>query len=96
MEGHTQTDHHMGLRWDFFQFRMTSTRNGVPSADILTQAADGRQLPTVVPEPNTNFDFYGTDNRYFMPRIGLAYRVTNKWVIRTGGGWFANVQQMNT
>jgi hypothetical protein len=49
----------------------------------------------VVPEPNTDFDFYRTDNRYFMPRVGIAYRATDKWVIRTGGGWFVNVQQMN-
>jgi hypothetical protein len=52
-------------------------------------------LPTLVPEPNTDFDFYGTDNRYFMPRVGLAYRLSDKWVIRSGGGWFVNVQQMN-
>ncbi len=30
-----------------------------------------------------------------MPRVGIAYRATDKWVIRAGGGWFANVQQMN-
>jgi hypothetical protein len=86
----------MGLRWDFFQVPHDVNKKWRSlRLDILTQAADGRQLPTVVPEPNTDFDFYGSDNRYFMPRIGIAYRATDKWVIRTGGGWFANVQQMN-
>ena len=86
----------MGLRWDFFQVPHDINKKWRSlRLDMLTQASDGRQLPTVVPEPNTDFDFYGTDNRYFMPRIGIAYRVTNKWVIRAGGGWFANVQQMN-
>jgi hypothetical protein len=48
-----------------------------------------------VPTPKEDFDFYKTDNRYFMPRVGMAYRATDKWVIRTGGGWFVNVQQLN-
>ncbi|MEX2262302.1 MAG: TonB-dependent receptor [Bryobacteraceae bacterium] len=86
----------MGLRWDFFQVPHDVNKKWRSlRLDILTQATDGRQLPTVVPEPNTDFDFYGTDNRYFMPRVGIAYRATDKWVIRAGGGWFANVQQMN-
>jgi len=86
----------MGLRWDFFQVPHDVNKKWRSlRLDILTQATDGRQLPTMVPEPNQDFDFYGTDNRYFMPRLGIAYRVTDKWVIRTGGGWFVNVQQMN-
>ena len=86
----------MGFRWDFFQVPHDINRKWRSlRLDILTQSADGRQLPTVVPEPNSDFDFYGTDNRYFMPRVGIAYRATDKWVIRAGGGWFANVQQMN-
>ena len=87
----------LGLRWDYF---------GVPAdsdggwrslrLDILSTAADGRQLPTLIPAPNTkNFEFYESDNRYFMPRLGLAYRVTDKWVVRSGFGWFANAQQLN-
>src|SRR5262249_44404050 len=63
--------------------------------DILSTADDGRKLPTMVPGPNQDFDFYSTENRFFMPRLGMAYRVTDKWVIRTGAGWFVNAQQMN-
>lgn len=86
----------MGFRWDYFSVPHDVNKKWRSlRLDILTTASDGRQLPTVVPEPNTDFNFYRTDNRYFMPRVGIAYRATNKWVIRTGGGWFANVQQMN-
>jgi len=31
-----------------------------------------------------------------MPRIGIAFRPTDKWVIRTGVGWFDNIQHQNT
>jgi hypothetical protein len=86
----------LGLRWDFFQVPHDALRTWRSlRLDILTQADDGRMLPTMVPAPGDDFDFYSTDNRYFMPRVGIAYRVTDKWVIRTGGGWYVNVQQMN-
>ena len=86
----------LGFRWDYFSVSHDANKKWRSlRLDILTQSSDGRQLPTVVPEPNADFNFYRTDNRYFMPRIGIAYRATDKWVIRMGGGWFANVQQMN-
>jgi len=86
----------MGLRWDFFSVPHDINRKWRSlRLDILSQAADGRQLPTVVPKPGDDFDFYKTDNRYFMPRLGIAYRATDKWVIRTSAGWFANAQQLN-
>lgn len=34
--------------------------------------------------------------RFFMPRIGIAYRPTEKTVIRMGAGWFDNIQHLNT
>lgn len=34
--------------------------------------------------------------RFIMPRLGIAYRPTEKWVIRTGAGWFDNIQHQNT
>ncbi|HEY2980741.1 MAG TPA: TonB-dependent receptor, partial [Anaerolineales bacterium] len=86
----------LGLRWDFFQVPHDVNRKWRSlRLDIPSRAADGRMLPTMVPTPGEDFDFYGTDNRYFMPRVGIAYRATNKWVIRTGFGWYVNVQQMN-
>jgi hypothetical protein len=86
----------MGVRWDFFQVPHDVNRKWRSlRLDILTRAPDGRMLPTMVPAPNEDFTFYESDNRYFMPRVGVAYRVTDKWVVRSGGGWFVNVQQMN-
>jgi hypothetical protein len=86
----------MGLRWDFFQVPHDVNRKWRSlHLDILSAAADSRQIPTMVPTPGQDFDFYKTDNRYFMPRLGIAYRVTDKWVVRTGAGWFVNAQQMN-
>ena len=31
-----------------------------------------------------------------MPRIGIAWRPIDKTVIRIGGGWFDNINHMNT
>ena len=31
-----------------------------------------------------------------MPRLGIAYRPTEKWVIRTGAGMFDNIDHINT
>ncbi len=87
----------IGLRWDFFQVPLDSD-GGWRSLrfDILSKASDGNLYPTLVPAPNTkNWASYNHENRFFMPRIGLAYRVKDKWVIRSGFGWFANAQQLN-
>ena len=87
----------IGLRWDYFGLPVDSDGGWrALRFDILTTSSDGRQLPTLIPTPGTkNFAFYEKDNRYFMPRLGLAYRVTDKWVVRSGFGWFANAQQLN-
>ncbi|MDQ6665835.1 MAG: TonB-dependent receptor [Acidobacteriota bacterium] len=86
-----------GMRWDYFG--VPTEPNGkwrTLSLKLLTQASDGRMLPTMVPAPGTpNYQFIQQENRYFMPRVGIAYRVAPKWVIRTGGGWFANGQQLD-
>lgn len=41
------------------------------------------------------YDFYKPQKDMFMPRIGLAYRLTDKWVIRSGFGIFYNIHQLN-
>ncbi len=87
----------LGLRWDRFSApvdRLGGWRS--LRLDILSKATDGRTLPTLIPEPGAkDFVFYTEPNRFFMPRIGLAYRATEKWVVRSGFGWFANAQQIN-
>ena len=86
----------MGVRWDYFGLArdLNKTWRSL-RLDILSTASNGQQLPTVVPEPRQDFQFYDPEERFFMPRIGLAYRPTEKWVIRSGVGWYANAQQLN-
>ncbi len=85
-----------GIRWDFFQ--IPTDPDGVLRSlrlDVLGTAADGRRLPTLVPGIREKAALAQSDNRYFMPRLGLAYRATDKWVIRSGFGWFVNAQQLD-
>ncbi|MBL8228285.1 MAG: TonB-dependent receptor [Bryobacterales bacterium] len=85
-----------GVRWDYFGLATDVNRTWRSlRLDILTQAANGQMLPTVVPEPGKEFQFYDPEERFFMPRLGIAFRATEKWVIRTGAGWYANAQQLN-
>lgn len=51
--------------------------------------------PTLVPNIRTPYHFYSPDSKDFQPRIGMAYRLNEKTVIRTGGGIYYNVQQLN-
>ena len=86
-----------GIRWDYFQTPLDSYGAWRSlRLDILTQTAGGQKLPTVIPNVGTkNWPPYETTNSFFMPRVGIAYRLSDKWVIRTGAGWFANAQQLN-
>jgi hypothetical protein len=61
--------------------------------------ADGTVIPTIFPGvlgPAGNVKLVEQHVRFFMPRIGIAFRPTDKWVIRTGAGWFDNIQHLNT
>lgn len=85
-----------GLRWDFFQApydhfgAWRSLR-----FSLLSTGADGKQWPTFWPAPKTkDVRIVDSDNRYFQPRVGIAFRPTEKWVVRTGGGWFVSGQQL--
>lgn len=51
---------------------------------------------TYVPDKiRTVYDFYQPQKTLFMPRIGLAYRFSDQWVMRAGYGMFYNVHQLN-
>lgn len=85
-----------GIRWDYFGLPTDLNRTWrTLRLDILTTASNGQQLPTVVPEPRQNFRLFNPEKRFLMPRLGFAFRATDKWVIRTGAGWYANAQQLN-
>ena len=51
--------------------------------------------PTLVPNIRTPYAFYSPDKNLFQPRLGLAYRLSEKTVIRTGAGIYYNIQQLN-
>lgn len=87
----------VGVRMDLFQIPLDSFGAWrTLRLDILTQGADGNMWPTVIPEPGTkNWPPYDSEGAIWMPRVGIAYRATDKWVIRTGAGIFANAQQLN-
>ena len=52
-------------------------------------------IPILEPAIRTPFAFYSPEKKNFMPRVGLAYRVSEKTVIRSGYGIFYNVHQLN-
>ena len=48
-----------------------------------------------MPNIRTPYSFNDPEKKMFMPRIGLAYRLSEKTVIRTGYGIYYNVHQLN-
>ena len=63
------------------------------------QAPDGATIPTVFPSTVDEagaVPLFRQRTRFFMPRIGIAYRPTEKWVFRVGAGWFDNINHINT
>ena len=52
-------------------------------------------IPTMMPNIRTPYSFYTPEKKNFMPRIGLAYRLSDKTVIRSGYGIYYNVHQLN-
>ena len=82
----------LGLRWEY----------NSPATDVqgLWRSAEWRngldKAPVFVPDQiRTVYQFYNPSKKQFMPRIGLAYRLTDDWVIRSGFGIYYNVHQLN-
>jgi hypothetical protein len=82
----------LGLRWEY----------NSPATDVqgLWRSAEWRNglnnPPEYVPaEIRTVYQFYEAQKTQFMPRLGLAYRLTDDWVIRAGFGIYYNVHQLN-
>ncbi|MBK7931053.1 MAG: TonB-dependent receptor [Bryobacterales bacterium] len=82
----------LGVRWEYNTaatdvrglWRSFEWRNGLNNS------------PEFVPaQIRTPYDFYKPQKKMLMPRIGLAYRVTDAWVIRSGFGIYYNIHQLN-
>lgn len=57
-------------------------------------AAQTAAVPETVPSPG--FRFHNPNHKNFAPRLGLAYRLTDKTVIRAGFGIYYNPNQTNS
>ena len=79
----------LGLRYELPT--VPYTVNGYATILNATQTA---LIPSPVPQPG--FKFINPNHKDFAPRIGLAYRLTDKTVIRSGYGIYYNPNQTNT
>jgi hypothetical protein len=100
----------LGLRFDYNGFPVDSKglwrTFDIPGfgADAgrgngYTVPGSGRVIPTVFPgQVNESGAVKLTRQqvKFFMPRLGIAYRPTNNWVLRMGAGWFDIIQHVNT
>ncbi|MCC6367486.1 MAG: carboxypeptidase regulatory-like domain-containing protein [Bryobacterales bacterium] len=100
----------LGLRWDYNGWPVDShglqRTFDIPGLGTSIgrgagyKKGDGTIIPSVFPGA---VDSTGAVKlmeqqkfRFIMPRIGIAFRPTDKWVIRTGAGWFDALQHQNT
>lgn len=63
------------------------------------RAPDGQTIPTMFPnsvDEKGAVKLFKQDVKFFMPRVGIAYRPWNKWVFRAGAGWYDNINHVNT
>jgi hypothetical protein len=86
-----------GLRYELPQ--VAYSLNGVgrildPTWTSLYPAAGGSNPANAQKYPG--FKFSGPQHSNISPRIGFSYRVTDKTVIRGGGGIYYNANQMNS
>jgi hypothetical protein len=64
----------------------------------FTDPATGIQHPTIGPEfvdERGSVNLWKQRYRFFMPRVGIAYRPSEKWVLRLGAGYFDNLMHLN-
>jgi hypothetical protein len=60
---------------------------------------NGQVIPTIYPSDvneNGAVKLFKQRVRFFMPRVGIAFRPWDKWVLRAGAGWFDNINHLNT
>jgi len=84
----------LGIRYDYVG--PTVEKNGIQRAVRLDRP--GGYLYPETPAPVEGRDpipLYRAEKNRFWPRIGIAYRPAEKWVVRAGGGVFNNANQMN-
>ena len=90
----------LGLRWDYYGVPVDRGGGWRTLSFTNTFAApDGNRLPAIIPielDARGAVKLWDQRSFNFMPRVGLAWRPANKWVVRAGAGWFQNVEHLNT
>ena len=84
----------LGLRYDYVG--TVDEKNGIQRALRLDRP--GGYLFPETPAPVTGREpipLYTAEKNRFWPRVGIAYRPADGWVVRMGGGVFNNANQMN-
>jgi hypothetical protein len=82
----------LGIRWEYNSpatdvqglWRSLEWRNGLNAPPEFVPA----QIRTV-------YQFYDPQKTMFMPRVGIAWRATDQWVVRAGYGIYYNIHQLN-
>ena len=81
----------IGMRWEYNTAAVDI--KGLWRSLSLTERTNG--LPTVIPNIGTEYAFYKPSKKQFLPRLGIAYRPSDNWVLRGGFGIYYNVHQLN-
>ncbi len=66
--------------------------------DRTYKASTGQVLPTLYPTEigeAAATPLWNYNEKLIMPRIGLAWRPANGWVLRSGSGWYASTPHFN-
>jgi hypothetical protein len=79
----------LGLRYEY-NTMATDVQGLWRSAELLNG-----QWTFVPGQIRTLYDFYKPQKNLIMPRIGLAYRLSDTWVMRAGYGIYYNIHQLN-
>jgi hypothetical protein len=87
----------IGLRWDWFG-PVTDAQGRIRNLSFEgndIKSINGFTAPMLVPNPDIRKQLYRINWKQFMPRLGVAYRLTDTTVLRVGSGNFYNAQQTN-
>ena len=77
-----------------FRYELPTVPYTVNGYATILNASQTALIPSTVPQPG--FSFIEPTHKDFAPRFGLAYRATDKTVIRAGFGIYYNPNQTNT
>lgn len=66
--------------------------------DRTFRTSGGQTIPTLYPASlgdSAAVPLWSHNEKLLMPRVGLAWRPANKWVLRAGSGWYASTPHFN-